>query len=228
MIFGKLQLESTIQENDKTRLNGLDSFITVDEAAITLMRIKPSATDSFIDVTSNKYLDWSYSSEATETVELEITTDGAPSVFTKTISVISSATDRLFSNDSDLVEIEDDILNYIRKGRNSFLDKHRQSQKRIMDSLDRRRLFKTDGTKLPKEEILGLEEIKQWSTYLTLQIIFESLRIEPNDVFTSKANHYAGLAGQTETSVVIRLDENADSEQDSVNINLQTGRLLRR
>lgn len=231
-IFGNLEIESLVQENDKTRLSAIKSFVSKDEAAITLVRIKPSASDSFIDVTGSDsedwFLDWEYGSEATATVELEITTDGAPSTFTKTIDVISEANDLLFSQDSDLIENEDDIMDYLRKGRNSFKDKHRQSQKRIIDTLDRKKIFNEEGKRLEKEDIFGRDEVKQWSTYLTLHIIYKSLIIEPGDNFDSQQSYYANLAAAGESSSVLRFDFDQDGEQDFSSINLGSGSLLRR
>lgn len=231
-IFGKLQIESVIQAGDKTRLNSIDSFVSKDESAITLVRIRPLASGSFIDVTGvssdERYLDWAYTSEAIEIITLEITTNGPPELFTETISVLSETTDKLFSSDSDLVEIEDDILSYVRRGRSSFLDKHRQAQKRIIDSLDRRRVFDEKGNRLTKNDLFSLEEIKQWSTYLTLQIIFESLRVEPGDIYSQKSDTYRSLSNSSEHTAVIRLDTDEDGNEDSLPISLMSGALRRR
>lgn len=230
-IFGNLKVENTVQVNDKTRLSGIDSFISKDEAAVTLVRIEPEASAGFIDVTGssfeNWFLDWSYATNGTKIVTLEITTDGSPSTFTKDVEVLTEAEDRLFSNDSDLVEIEDEIMRFVRKGRNSFLDKHRQAQKRIIDSLDRRKVFDLEGNRLTKNDLYSIEEIKQWSTYLTLQIIFESLRVETDDIYSLKADAYRSLAGRAEHSAVLRFDYDQDNEEDRVET-LMSGRLLRR
>lgn len=230
-IFGNLKVENTLQVNDKTRLSGVDSFVSKDESAITLVRIEPEASAGFIDVTGsnfeNWFLDWAYTSNGTKTVTLEITTDGAPETFTETIEVLTESEDRLFSNDSDLVEIEDQILRFIRKGRNSFKDKHRQAQKRIIDSLDRRKVFDLEGNRLTKNDLFSIEEIKQWSTYLTLQIIFESLRVETDDIYSFKADGYRSLAGKAEHTAVLRFDFDQDADEDRVET-LMSGRLLRR
>jgi hypothetical protein len=62
MIFPVLEIEDIVQENDKTRLNGLKSFVS-DGAAITKVEIKPSKVNDYQTVTANKYLDWMYDSE---------------------------------------------------------------------------------------------------------------------------------------------------------------------
>lgn len=225
--FIDVKHEETLQVNDKTRIDISSTFsssdITLDE-----FKIEPEAGAGFIDVTSNKYLDWAYSSDGDKVVTVEVLESAvSKGTLTATISVVTEADDKLFSNDSDLTEIEDDILNYIRKGRSSYKDKHRQAQKRIIDSLDRRRLFDQNGNRLTKEDLYSIDEVKQWSTYLTLQVIYEGLRTDPDDLYTQKADTYRSLAKSAEHSAVIRLDVNQDGNEDKT-VNLMSGRLLRR
>ena len=54
MIFPVLELEKTVQLNDKTRLDGRKSYTTPEEAAISLVEIQPEAGQPFFTVTSDR------------------------------------------------------------------------------------------------------------------------------------------------------------------------------
>ena len=225
-IFPNLILEDTVQVNDKTRLDGTKSFISSDEAAITLVRIKPSDTDAYVTVTSDKYLDWSYSGAATETVTIEITTDGSPTTFTKTISVVTSATDDLWSDDADLVKHEPDIMNYVPEGKNSFINIHRLAQSRILCWLDEKRIWDNDGNRLTATDVDGTD-MNEWSKYLALQYIYEGLSNSIDDIFFEKASRYRDLVNKAANRAVLRLDLANDGTKDE-KVNNFTGLLLRR
>jgi hypothetical protein len=76
-IFGVLESDPIVQVSDKIRLKADRSFVSKDEAAITLVEIEPVAGNGFIDVTgsssSDWYLDWSYSTDGTAVTSLRIT-----------------------------------------------------------------------------------------------------------------------------------------------------------
>lgn len=199
-IFGHLELEQTLQVNDKTRLNATKTFAAKGEPAITLVRIKPESTGSFITVSASPvlakdfYLDWQYTTAGTKTVTLEVTTNSTPVTFTDTIEVISAADDKLFSSDKDLMAIEPDVLKWIPQGRNSFLNVHRASQKMILDWLDSIRIWRTDGTKLTKADLSLTDDLKQLSIYTTLELIYMGISNKVDDVFLAKAKEYRAKA----------------------------------
>lgn len=219
-IFASLELESVAQVGDKIRIDAGKSFTSPDEAAISLIEIKPESSASWYDVTSNKYLDWQYSTGGTKTVSVRITTDAAPEVASLDIEALTAVDDKLFSGDQDIVPYEDDILKYVRSGRNSFLDKHRAAQKRILAILDEKRITAQDGSKLTKEHIFDKEEFKDWSKFMVLQMIFESLSNAVDDVFDRKAKKYASLCEMASNRAVLRIDLNKDGELTS-NENLE-------
>ena len=233
-IFPKLELEDVVQENDKTRLSAKKSFISKDEAAVTLVRVKPEASGSFVDVTGSSsddwYLDWQYSTAGTITVEVEVTTDGAPTSTTKTLSIITEANDKLFSNDAELQVHEDDILQWIRNGRASFMDKHRMAQTRIFSYLDENRIWKPDGTRFDKDDVYDIEEFREWSKFEALAIIFEGISNDVEDIFSLKAGKYRELRDGARARSTIRLDLNEDGtvEEDTEKVNVREGLLIRR
>lgn len=211
-IFGYLELEQTVQINDKTRLNAVKSYVSKGESAITLVRIKPESTGSFVTVSASPvlakdfYLDWQYTTSGVKTVTLEITTNGSPVTFTDTIEVVSASDDKLFSSDKDLMAIEPDVLKWIPVGRNSFLNVHRASQKLILDWLDSIRIWRTDGTKLTKADLSLTDDLKQLSIYTTLELIYMGISNKVDDVFLAKAKEYRSKAFEVKQRGRIQAD----------------------
>lgn len=213
-IFPRLELEDVLQVNDKTRLSANKTFISPGEADITLIEIEPEAGAGFIDVTANKYLDWQYATAGNKVVSVRVTTDGAPTSFTKTISVLSEADDKLFSGDAELVPHEPDIMNYVPDGRASFLNVHRLSQDRILAWLDENRIWGTNGAKLTKANIFDLSEVNDWSKFLTLKFIFEGLSNQIDDIFADKARRYDAMMQDARGRAALRLDLDEDGAED--------------
>lgn len=218
MIFGALELEDVVQVSDKTRLNATKSFISKDNAAVTLVEIQPEASESFITVTGTSYkdwyLDWAYSGATrTVTVSLRITA-GTVSTFTKSISVVTSASDYLFSSDQDLVALEPDILKWVPDGRASYLNVHRAAQKKIMDWLNESGIEDQSGNKLTKAALVDIDEVKSWSRDLTLSLIFKGLQNAVDDVFASKAKYYESESLKRQNRAKLRLDLDGDAVVD--------------
>jgi hypothetical protein len=234
MIFPNLELEDVVQVNDKTRLNCTKSFISKDEADITLIEIEPHTGDGFITVGSpgsqaDWYLDWQYSTAGTKTVSCKITTDGSPITVTKNIEVLSVADDNLFSSDNDLTAQESDILKYVEKGRNSFLKFHRQAQRNIIAWLDENGQTDSNGNRLTKEAVVDIEEVRYWSAGETLRLIFQSLSNAVDDVFARKSIYYETVAKGHRNRAILRLDTNGDGEVGiSEGIKIKTLDLIRR
>lgn len=214
-IFGNIELESMVQVNDKTRINCSKSFVSKDNASVTLVRIKPESTGSFITVSGSPVLakdfilDWEYATSGTKTVTLEITA-GVLQTFTKTIEVVSASSDSLYSSDSDLTAIEPDILKWIPSGRNSFLNVHRAAQGLILDWLDSIRVWRNDGTKLTKADLKLTDDLKQLSIYTTLELIFMGISNKVDDVFLAKAREYRAKSLDVKNRGRIQADFNGN------------------
>jgi hypothetical protein len=238
MIFPLIESEPILQVNDKTRINAVKSFISKDEAAITLVEIEPEASAGFINVTGspvlskNWFLDWSYATAGSKVATLRITTDGSPVTFTKTITVLTEADDKLWSADSDLQILEPDILNWVRQGRASFLDYHRTAQKRILEWLDNIKVWNKDGQPFTKSDItlaIAEEDLKRISIYWTLEIIFNGLSNKPDDVFASKEMNYRKSRKELQADRSrIRVDYNLDGTiENGEQFQMRTIRLSR-
>lgn len=223
MIFGNIELENVVQVNDKTRINCVKTFLSKDSTPITQVRIKPEATDSFITVgttlAKDYYLDWQYSTAGTKTVTLEITNIVALvpviTTFTAEIESVTAVTDKLLSSDQDLGSIEPDILKWIPTGRNTFLNVHRKSQQLILDWLDSIRVWRTDGSKLTKDDLSLTDDLKQLSIYTTLELIYMGISNKVDDVFLSKAREYRSKAIDIKNRGRIQADFNGDGTLQS-------------
>ena len=225
MIFPLIEVEPMLQVADKTRISAIKSFKSIDEAAITLVEIEPEFLAGYIDITGspinskNWFLDWSYATAGTKNITLRITTNGSPVTFVKSLTVITSADDKLWSTDSDLQFQEPDILNWIRPGRTTFLDIHRSSQRRILEWLDNLKIWDKDGEPFDKDDItlaIAENDLKRISTYWTLETIYGGLSNQPDDVFANKERQYKSsrkeLCGDRSR---IRADFNKDGIQQS-------------
>lgn len=224
MIFPLIETEPIVQVNDKTRLSAVKTFKSNDEAAITLVRIEPEAGNGFIDVTGaivnskNWYLDWAYATDGDKVITLEVTTDGVAVTFTKTLTVILEADDKLWSTDDDLQLLEPDIMGWIRQGRASYKDMHRMSQKRILEWFDNIKVWDKDGLPFDKDDVdtvMAATDLKRISAYWTLESIFGGLSNKTDDVFFEKQKLYRALRKEQQADRSrIRVDYNKDGTQD--------------
>jgi len=220
MIFPILELEPIVQVNDKTRLIGLDSFVSKDESSITLVEIEPELGAGFIDVTGSSskdwYLDWAYSGTSRLVdVSLRITTDGSPVVLTKSLSVLTVSDDKLFCNDSDLKKRRHDILDYAPSGRSGFLNVCRQSRDLILTYLDEQGYTDNEGNKLTADSLLDVSEVRDWSIALALKLIFEDLSNTPDDKFFELARVYESEVKTHRQRTYLRYDKNNDGTIDN-------------
>lgn len=215
MIFPKLEADSIVQVNDQIRLNATRTFVSADEAAITLVEIEPEVGGGYIDVTTNKYLDWAYTSDGAKVASLRITTDGAPTTVTLTVTSITETDDALFSKDVDLRAIEPDIYLYLPEGKNSFNYLHREVQTQILEWLDEKNIKDTDGDALTKAALTDKEEFRRWSLYMVLERIFRDQSNAVEDVFSIKSSGYKRLAEVARGRSTISLDRDGDGTKDS-------------
>lgn len=231
-IFPHIRVESVVQVNDRIRIDATRSYTTKDEAAVSLVEIEPEAGFGFIDVTGANIKDWfldfQFATDGTKSISVRVTTDGAPSTVSKDIVCLTKAEDNLFSEDQDLTVHESDILRYVRSGRNSFKNKHRESQRLIMEHLYKIGVVGKNGTKLTKASVVDVEEVKDWSKFLTLSLIFADQSTVPGDFFEAKSDNYLQMAEDARHRSIIKLDFNGDGNLDRSESLDITWRRLRR
>lgn len=216
-IFPKIECDSAIQVNDKFRIDASKTYISKGESAITLIEIEPEAGAGFINVTAaspkNWFLDWEYLTSGVKTLSLRVTTNGLPVTVTKDVECLSSVNDRLFSDDSDLVAIEHNILKYVPEGRSSFKYIHREAQSQILEWLWINGFRATDNSRITKDQVIDLAEVKFWAKYLALRLIFSDLSNAIDDVFDKKSKQYEVQEHRWRENAGLKLDFNKDGVQ---------------
>jgi len=215
-VFPILEVEPIVQTGDKTRLNGLKSFIAPVDGDFDLIRIKPTAASNFITATAG-FIDWVYSASGVQTVTLYVQTNCpyASAEVEKDITVYSEAQDNLFSTDQDLRLHEPEILKWVVDGRSSFLDMHRRAQTLILKWLDKEGYVDVNGNPFTKAAVVDVEEVKSWSTFLVLKLIFEGLSNAVDDVFAVKAKYYNGKMQEYRKKALLRIDVDGDGEAEN-------------
>jgi hypothetical protein len=89
-------------------------------------------------------------------------------------------------------------------------------------------VWQRDGSRYTAADLIDIQDFKEWSKYLTLQIIFESLSNAVDDVFSRKAEKYSSMATKAKNRGVLRLDYNDNDEIDDFEkTDLRTGLLFR-
>lgn len=225
-VFGVIKTEELVQVADKTRISCVDTYKTPGEQDYFKVEIEPESGAGFFDVTGllsalefekGWYLDWQYGTDGDKTITLKVTTtDGAPvpvlteHTFTKTLTVITEADDKLFSTDEMLTSVVSDILRWIPEGRNSFKREHREAQKRILSWLDENGFKDTSGNKLTKDSIVDVSEVREWSKYLTLMIIYDGISNAIDDVFQQQARRFESLSVTARNRKYLRVDYTGD------------------
>lgn len=239
-IFPILELEKIVQVGDKTRLDGVKSFVSKGSDPVTKVEIKPETSEAFIDVTGTKqadwFLDWIYQTDGIKTVTIQVTTTMTAPPNTVTvetqsfdIEVITAEDDKLFSTDQDLIEYETDILKYVRPGRSSWLDYHRKAQELIVDFMNKRGSRDVELNKFTKDNFVDILEVREWSTALTLSLIYRNLSNAVDDIFDRKHRQYDSKVSDARSRLFVAMDLDLDGTVDKEEgVFMESGRLLRR
>jgi hypothetical protein len=229
MAFISTQYEQILQVNDLTRIDLSRTVLRPTETSFTSFSIMPNTGDSYIDVTTNRYLDFAYETKGDKVMTVKVVTNVATYTKTYNITVLSEEEDNLFSNDHQLVNFEDDILSYVRKGRSSFIDKHRSARDRILSELIQAGIKKNGGAYFSSSDVFDLQEVKDWALFKTLSMIFESLSNQVDDIFSAKAAKYKTMETQAKNTASLKLDFDSSSTlDDNENVNIISNRLVRR
>ena len=242
MIFPSIDVENIIQVNDRFRISASKSYISKGENPIVKVEIEPHTGDGFIDVSGtsplvakNWFTDWQYSTSGTKTISVRVTTDTTPTstpvvvTVTKDVLVLTAAEDLLFSSDDNLKAEESDIIKYLPDGKNSFKYVHRKSQDDILEWLYTNGYRNTDGTRITKTEVLDTAELKYWSIYSTLKLIFRDLVNSTNDIFDQKAREYENLEHTWRHKYQLKIDVDKSGDLGEYEgFNLTTRDLIRR
>ena len=229
-IFPNIEAEDIVQVGDRTRIDVSKSFVTPDEATTSLVRVDPeTGVAGFIDITSVKglVLDWEYSTDGDKVITVEVTTDGLPVTKTLTISAITEADDKLFSDDYDLKLHESDILKYVEKGRNTFKNTAREAQTQILEWLYRNGYTDFENNRLTKASVIDIQEVKEWSRFMVLMLIMDDQSNQIGDIFHAKARMYESMMQESRTKAILKIDTDGDGSTDGEGFDLTTRKLIR-
>jgi hypothetical protein len=239
-LFPKLTFETVLQVDEKTRLDASLSFVTDDET-ITDVLIQPVGTETFISVynggDSDKwFLDWAYENDDFKDVSVRVVASSGDKTKTYSagVNVLTEEVDALLSTDNDILPFEPKIHNYLPRGKNSFIYAHRKAQERIIAYLDEQRMWKNDGSRYSKLDLSTVtdpefkDQFRQWSSFETLLIIFESFQVSSGDLFQEKKVEYVALRNSARTRSALRLDQDGDGVLDEVPYDIRTTRMIRR
>lgn len=219
------------QVNEKIRIDCTKSFVHGSDHSIQTLLIEVEGSGETFTITQDKFLDYGYNTTGTKTVTVTATLSGGggTSTGTNTIEIVTASSDNLFSNDQDIIPHEPDILNYLGDAYSDYRYVHRLAQDRILTILDERGITDTDGDRLTAASVVDIQEVNDWSKFLVLQYIFESLSNAIDDIFHEKALRYREMANQAANRAFLRLDYDGDgtvatTERGSAT----TGRIVRR
>ena len=233
-VFAQGRAPLKAQIGEKVRIFAGESYASSGSNDLTSLLIDPETASTAIEVfnsrKSQRFLDWQYSSAGSKTVTLTVSngvdTDG---VLTFDIEVVTASAENLFSNDNDLVEIENDIMGYLPSDRSDFRYAHRAAQRHILDSLNNRRVYGDDGERLTATQIIDIKEVQDWSKYWALYLIFKDNKKTEGDTFIDTGKMYKEMADQAAEKSGLRLDFDRDGTQEShENRDMRSGVLRRR
>lgn len=235
MIFPSLEIESVLQVNDRTRLSAVKTYASKDGPAIAKVEIEPEAGAGFVNVTGASfkdwYTDWEYATAGAKVLTLRINDPTLPVTKTFGLTVLTAAADNLFASDSDLTQEEPDVLRYVKAGRNSYKDVHREAQSQIIDLLNRKGYRTTDGSAISKVNVVDLLQVREMAKYLALAIIFEGQSNQVGDVYEIKSLNYRSKYETATQRQIIGLDLSGDNVADTAageGVNLYAARMVRR
>lgn len=237
MIFPSIEHEAVVQVNDRTRLDASKTYVAKGATPITKVEIQPYAGGPQIDVTgtgtplkpSDWYTDYQYDTDGQKVITVTLNSDTTPITFSSTIEVISEADDALFADDTDLIQEEPDITKYVRKGRNTFKDVHREAQREILDMIDRKGYRKSDGTKVVAADAIDKSEVRTMAKYLALHLIYIGLSNVVDDIFSQKSATYWTKYNTASDRRLIGFDLDGDSAVTlGEGVNLRPARMIRR
>lgn len=238
-IFPNLILDGVVQTNDKTRLDARKSYVTNEPDPITKVEISPDNGVTYIDVTGNLslreptwYADYQFATDGDFPIRCRVTVGSLSPVtseITKTLVVVSSADDHLFSTDDDLVAIESDIMKYVPDGRSSWIREHRKAQTLIISWLNKNNVRDNMGNLITKANVIDTTELREWSTFLTLSLIYKALSNSVDDVFDKKSKEFSSQAVDARYMYSLRLDLDNDGVLGSgEGVMLRTVQMVRR
>jgi hypothetical protein len=160
---------------------------------------------------------------------------GSPSGYDQTykfINLYSKEGDRLFCENDDLRKHESDILKWVEDGRTSFLNVIRRSQQLIIEDFNKSGWTDISGKPLTKWSFDITENLRDWSIYQSLSIIFDDISNAVDDTFFKQARIYDGKSKEAKARFIAvdfsSKGDNKNPNLKSESVALNTVNLFRR
>lgn len=232
--FPLINVEPVVQVGEKIRIDCTKCFVSRGGSAITEITVVPEVGVTPISVFNSNsslwYLDWVYLTAGTKAITVAMTATTTTSASTS-ISCVTVASDLLFSSDNNLKSIENDIMKWLPDGKSTWASSHRKAQEIILNTIYKSNVLYFDMTKITKAAFIDISEVTEWSAYLTLSIIYNSLSNAVDDVFGLKSKMYEqkATAARVEAFNRLSLDYNKDASLSTYEVaNLNSGTTLNR
>jgi hypothetical protein len=158
-----------------------------------------------------------------------------------TVSVNTTANIRIqgmnvvFSDDQDLKGVYPTVTNYLQSGELSFILRHENSRDLIVQdirniAIKKRSVSATYYENIDAWDLLEIDEVNMWATYLTLENIFSGLQSNGGDFYKDKSEEYAKKAEFYKNATYLTLDKDNDGIKDSSerSSDISVRRLVRR
>lgn len=207
--------------NNKITISAAASFSFVESSVSDQAFVKTEATN-----TSHTSDTVEYGNKIVTVATSNGTDSDSKDFYLKSYSVSG---DRLFCSDSDLIAHEPDIMKWVPDGRSSYKNVYRRAQKLIIAWLDEKGYVKQNNQKYDKNDIIDIEEVRQWATFMSLRLIFQGMSNSIDDVFDRKSILYSEDEEAARARVILRIDTNDDGIADiTEGLNISSGSLFRR
>lgn len=228
-IFGVIKTDDKVFTGDQLRIDVSSSFLAPGLSFGTVSHeISVDEGVTWFNVSAKKSADWIFSTAGEQIISLRLTTSTATTqTFTKTVTVLDLTAQNLFSLDSDLYIIEPEIDQYLPKRWSSWNLVHLKAQEYIIDWLDEKKTFKRDGTKYGVSDILDLQEVKQWSTYKTLEFIYEGNSNIVGDISSIKRDKYRAMSDEKASRSQLSLNYSGDAADTEQRVDLFSVNVVR-
>ena len=220
MLFPKADLDSLVQIDDMFRIDAMGSFFTSGEV-VTELNIYPDFDNNPATVFNTYlencpeewHLDWGYSVAGTYSVKVEMKTAVDTVERSYSIDAITAADDFLQSDDSMIYARESDLKTRLPYGRNSWKYLHREALVEILDYMARNGKRNKDGSKIEKTQLIG-DKLDQWSTFETMLLIYQELKVSDSDLWNEKIEEYTERRNRARELYLFAYDSDGDGDVD--------------
>lgn len=212
--------EQTVRVNDSFLIDCSRS-LCFDGSQVDTISIIPESGADTIEIFNNQtelefgetvedtkdYI-WLYKTPGVKELTVIVTKGEDSEQETYSITVLSKEDDVNFSNDNDLRVHESKIDTFLRTGKTSFINLHREVKAEILRDINSK--YKD----IEFENIFNKNELIAWSKYRVLELIYESDITNLDDLHIDKRNTYKDLVSTAKSQAVILLDTDLNGEAD--------------